>query len=132
VLLKILRITNPTVWRKDIGGDVKVGLTSSLNLDMTVNPDFSQVDVDQQVINLNRYELFFPEKRQFFLENGDLFANFGYADIRPFFSRRVGLECTHSFGHRLTGKIDKDWRVGVMDVQTGQSGTANLPGKTLG
>jgi hypothetical protein len=119
-------------YRKDIGGDVKVALTSSLNLDMTVNPDFSQVDVDQQVINLNRYELFFPEKRQFFLENGDLFSNFGYADIRPFFSRRIGLNAPIRFGTRMTGKIDKNWRVGVMDVQTGQSGTANLPGQNFG
>lgn len=122
----------PAVWRTDVGGDVKVGLTSSLNLDMTVNPDFSQVDVDQQVINLNRYELFFPEKRQFFLENGDLFANFGYSDIRPFFSRRIGLNAPIRFGTRLTGKIDKDWRVGVMDVQTGQSNSANLPGQNFG
>nr|WP_294941364.1 DUF5916 domain-containing protein [uncultured Mucilaginibacter sp.] len=121
-----------TDWRKDIGGDVKIGLTSSLNLDMTVNPDFSQVDVDQQVINLNRYELFFPEKRQFFLENGDLFSNFGYADIRPFFSRRVGLNAPIRFGTRLTGKINKDWRVGVMDVQTGQTGINNLPGQNFG
>lgn len=120
------------VYRKEIGGDVKVGLTSSLNLDLTVNSDFSQVDVDQQVINLNRYELFFPEKRQFFLENGDLFANFGYADIRPFFSRRVGLNAPIRAGARLTGKIDKDWRIGVMDVQTGQSGSANLPGQNFG
>jgi hypothetical protein len=123
---------NKVSYRKDIGGDVKVALTSSLNLDMTVNPDFSQVDVDQQVINLNRYELFFPEKRQFFLENGDLFSNFGYADIRPFFSRRIGLNAPIRFGTRMTGKIDKDWRVGVMDVQTGQSGTANLPGQNFG
>jgi len=120
------------VYRKEIGGDVKVGLTSSLNLDMTVNPDFSQVDVDQQVINLNRYELFFPEKRQFFLENGDLFANFGYADIRPFFSRRVGLNAPIRAGARLTGKIDKDWRIGVMDIQTGQSSSDNLPGQNFG
>jgi hypothetical protein len=121
-----------TNWRKDIGGDVKIGLTSSLNLDLTVNPDFSQVDVDQQVINLNRYELFFPEKRQFFLENGDLFSNFGYADIRPFFSRRVGLNAPIRFGTRLTGKINKDWRVGVMDVQTGQTDINNLPGQNFG
>jgi hypothetical protein len=119
-------------YRKEIGGDVKVALNSSLNLDMTVNPDFSQVDVDQQVINLDRYELFFPEKRQFFLENGDLFSNFGYADIRPFFSRRIGLNAPIRFGARMTGKIDKNWRVGVMDVQTGQSGTANLPGQNFG
>ncbi|MBK0380635.1 carbohydrate binding family 9 domain-containing protein [Mucilaginibacter segetis] len=111
----------PVSWRKDAGGDAKVALTSSLNLDLTVNPDFSQVEVDQQVINLNRYELFFPEKRQFFLENGDLFSNFGYSDIRPFFSRRIGLNAPIRFGTRLTGKINKDWRVGVMDLQTGEA-----------
>jgi len=121
-----------TDFRKAAGADVKIGLTSSLNLDLTVNPDFSQVDVDQQVINLNRYELFFPEKRQFFLENGDLFSNFGYADIRPFFSRRIGLNAPIHFGSRLTGKLNKDWRVGLMDVQTGQSATSNLPGQNFG
>lgn len=121
-----------TTWRKDVGGDVKIGLTSSLNLDLTVNPDFSQVDVDQQVVNLNRYELFFPEKRQFFLENGDLFANFGYADIRPFFSRRIGLNAPIRFGTRLTGKIDKDWRVGVMDIQTGASDVVAAPAQNYG
>ncbi|WP_225976431.1 DUF5916 domain-containing protein [Mucilaginibacter ginsenosidivorax] len=121
-----------TDWKKEIGGDAKIGLTSSLNLDLTVNPDFSQVDVDQQVVNLNRYELFFPEKRQFFLENGDLFANFGYADIRPFFSRRIGLNAPIRFGTRLTGKLDKDWRVGLMDIQTGTSNDALTPAQNYG
>ncbi|MEO8712475.1 MAG: DUF5916 domain-containing protein, partial [Parafilimonas sp.] len=65
------------------GVDAKISFSTSLNLDLTVHPDFSQVEVDQQLINLSRYELFFPEKRQFFLENGDLFGNFGYGDIRP-------------------------------------------------
>ena len=111
----------PTDYSYDIGGDAKISLTSSLNLDLTVNPDFSQVDVDQQVINLNRFELFFPEKRQFFLENGDLFNNFGYTDIRPFFSRRIGLDAPIQFGARVTGKINKQWRVGMMDLQTGHS-----------
>jgi hypothetical protein len=119
-------------WKKEIGGDAKVSVTSSLNLDLTVNPDFSQVDVDQQVVNLNRYELFFPEKRQFFLENGDLFANFGYADIRPFFSRRIGLNAPIRFGARLTGKLDKDWRVGLMDIQTGASDIAATPAENFG
>jgi hypothetical protein len=81
----------PTDYRKEIGADAKIALSSSLNLDLTVNPDFSQVEVDKQVTNLDRFELFFPERRQFFLENADLFANFGYANIRPFFSRRIGL-----------------------------------------
>lgn len=102
----------------DIGADAKIALTSSLNLDLTVNPDFSQVEVDRQVTNLDRFELFFPERRQFFLENGDLFANFGYASNRPFFSRRIGLGVPIQYGARLSGKINKDWRVGIMDIQT--------------
>ena len=107
------------VYQHKIGGDAKIGITSSLNLDLTVNPDFSQVDVDQQVTNLSRFELFFPEKRQFFLENGDQFSNFGYPNIRPFFSRRIGLDAPIQFGARLSGKLDKNWRIGVMDMQTG-------------
>lgn len=110
----------PLATRGDIGMDGKVAIGSALNLDLTVNPDFSQVDVDQQVTNLSRYELFFPEKRQFFLENGDQFTNFGYATIRPFFSRRIGLNGVPiRFGARLSGKLNKDWRIGMMDMQTG-------------
>ena len=75
----------PEKWRGDAGLDAKIAVTSSLNLDLTVNPDFSQVDVDKQVTNLDRFELFFPERRQFFLENGDQFTNFGYSGIRPSF-----------------------------------------------
>lgn len=107
-------------WKKsaDIGGDIKVGITPSLNLDLTVNPDFSQVDVDVQQTNLDRFELFFPERRQFFLENADIFANFGYANLRPFFSRRIGLGMPIQFGARLSGKLDKNWRIGVLDTQT--------------
>jgi Domain of unknown function (DUF5916)/Carbohydrate family 9 binding domain-like len=122
----------PTEFRREVGGDAKVSVTPSLNLDVTVNPDFSQVDVDQQVINLNRYELFFPEKRQFFLENGDLFSNFGYSDIRPFFSRRIGLNQPIDFGTRLTGKLDKDWRIGLMDIQTGSSDLNSLGADNYG
>ena len=122
----------PTDYRYDIGGDAKIAVTSSLNLDLTINPDFSQVDVDQQVINLNRFELFFPEKRQFFLENGDLFNNFGYQDIRPFFSRRIGLNAPIQFGARLTGKINKQWRVGLMDLQTGHSNDNDVAAQNFG
>ncbi|MDB5006841.1 MAG: hydrolase [Mucilaginibacter sp.] len=100
------------------GGDAKIAITSSLNLDLTVNPDFSQVDADKQVTDLSRYELFYPETRQFFIENGDQFSNFGYASIRPFFSRRIGLTSNIIGGFRLSGKLDKDWRIGVMDMQT--------------
>jgi len=113
----------PNRYKTNVGGDVKIGLSPSLNLDLTVNPDFSQVDVDVQQTNLNRFELFFPERRQFFLENADLFANFGYATIRPFFSRRIGLGVPIQFGARMSGKLNKNWRIGVLDVQTGSQDT---------
>ncbi len=111
----------PNALKADVGFDAKVALTSSINMDLTVNPDFSQVEVDQQQTNLDRFELLFPEKRQFFLENGDLFSNFGYQTIRPFFSRRIGLNTPIRFGARISGKINKDWRIGLMDMQTGKN-----------
>jgi hypothetical protein len=120
-----------TSFRHEVGADAKIGITSSLNLDLTVNPDFSQVDVDQQVTNLSRFELFFPEKRQFFLENGDQFSNFGYTSIRPFFSRRIGLDAPIRFGARLSGKLDRNWRLGIMDMQTGHVDSAGLPAQNF-
>ncbi|WP_223308437.1 DUF5916 domain-containing protein [Maribacter polysiphoniae] len=117
---------------KKVGGDVKIGLTSSLNLDLTVNPDFSQVEVDRQVTNLDRFELFFPEKRQFFLENGDLFANFGYSSIRPFFSRRIGLGVPIRAGARVSGNLNEKWRLGVMDMQTAAVDATGLPSQNFG
>lgn len=120
-----------TSYRREIGMDAKISLTSSLNLDLTVNPDFSQVEVDRQVTNLDRFELFFPERRQFFLENGDLFANFGYSTIRPFFSRRIGLNAPIQFGARLSGKINKDWRIGAMNMQTGEVSEEGLPSQNF-
>ena len=116
-----------TDYRKEIGADLKIGITSALNLDLTVNPDFSQVEVDKQVTNLDRFELFFPERRQFFLENADIFGNFGYTNVRPFFSRRIGLNVPIQFGARLSGKLNKDWRIGIMDMQTKAVGEMDLP-----
>lgn len=118
-------------FRKEIGTDAKIALSSSLNLDLTVNPDYSQVEVDRQVTNLDRFELFFPERRQFFLENNDLFGNFGFTNIRPFFSRRIGLGVPISFGARLSGNIDKNWRVGAMDMQTKKIGEQGLPAQNF-
>ena len=112
-----------THYRKDFGFDAKLGLSSSLNLDLTYNPDFSQAEVDDQVTNLERFELYFPEKRQFFLENSDLFGNYGNVNINPFFSRRIGLDAPVNAGARLSGKLGKDWRLGVMDMQTGEEGS---------
>jgi Domain of unknown function (DUF5916) len=109
--------TNPT-FRKDFGGDAKIALSSALNLDLTLNPDFSQVDVDRQVTNLSRFELFFPERRQFFLENADLFNNFGLDGLRPFFSRRIGLNVPITYGARVSGKLNNNLRIGAMNIQT--------------
>ncbi len=116
-----------TGYDTNAGIDAKIAVTPALNLDLTVNPDFSQVEVDQQVTNLSRFELFFPERRQFFLENSDLFANFGFDEIRPFFSRRIGLNAPIQYGGRLSGKLNKDWRIGAMDIQTGNVGGDSIP-----
>jgi len=126
----------PTEATSEIGFDAKIAISPSLNLDLTVNPDFSQVEVDRQVINLTRFEFGFPERRQFFLENSDLFAQPGFPDSRPFFSRRIGLardtlgnvqQVPITYGARLSGKISKDWRLGVMNMQTGSDKSLGLP-----
>ena len=124
--LKALPTTSE--FPKGIGMDAKIAVTPSLNLDLTVNPDFSQVEVDKQVTNLSRFELFFPERRQFFLENNDLFGTFGFPDTRPFFSRRIGITRNPNTGlnqqvpilagARLSGKLNDDWRIGLMNMQT--------------
>jgi hypothetical protein len=101
-----------------IGFDGKIGLSSSLNLDLTVNPDFSTVEVDRQQTNITRFELFFPERRQFFLENSDLFSNFGARRSRVFFSRRIGLQSSLLFGARLSGQVGNGLRVGLLNAQT--------------
>lgn len=108
----------PTDFSADAGIDAKIAVSSSLNLDITVNPDFSQVEVDEQVTNLDRFELFFPERRRFFLENKDLFTDFGHEEIRPFFSRRIGLNTPVIAGVRLSGKLDEKWRLGLLNMQT--------------
>ncbi|HZI68321.1 MAG TPA: DUF5916 domain-containing protein [Hanamia sp.] len=122
---------SPIELKHEVGLDAKVAVTSSLNLDLTVNPDFSQVEVDKQVTNLDRYELFFPERRQFFLENGDQINNFGYSDIRPFFSRRIGLGIPIDYGGRLSGNLNKKWRVTLMDMQTAKQNDLALPAQNF-
>ncbi|MEL7220806.1 MAG: DUF5916 domain-containing protein [Bacteroidota bacterium] len=122
----------------NIGGDAKVAVTSGLNLDLTVNPDFSQVEVDQQVVNLSRFEVRFPERRQFFLENSDLFGSFGNSfRANPFFSRRIGVASDTTdesfstpiyYGARLSGKLGNDWRVGLLNMQTASDVERLYPG----
>ncbi len=119
------------------GFDLKYAITPGLNLDLTVNPDFSQVEVDRQVTNLDRFEIFFPERRQFFLENADLFSGLGNRGTRPFFSRRIGIardtltgqniQNKIPFGMRLNGKVSDDLRLGVLSMQAGSDASIGLP-----
>ncbi len=106
----------------EIGLDAKIPIGSGFKMDLTVNPDFSTVDVDQQVTNLSRFSIFFPEKRTFFLENNDLFSSFGTWGVRPFFSRTIGLNNGELvpilFGARITGNLSDNTRLGAMNVQT--------------
>ena len=109
------------------GGDIKLAIGNGLNLDVTINPDFSNVEVDNIVTNLTRFEISLPEKRQFFIDNGDLFSQFGSSrEASPFFSRRIGIARDADGntiqnrilgGIRLSGKINKDWRLGILSVQ---------------
>jgi hypothetical protein len=131
--------SNPV--KPTFGGDAKISVGPALNLDLTVNPDFSQVEVDEQVTNLDRFEIFFPERRQFFLENADLFADFGTLNVRPFFSRRIGVDRDETtgqnvqnqilFGGRLSGKLNEDWRIGLMNMQTATDDSRGIAGKNF-
>ena len=119
------------------GADIKIPIGSSLNLDLTINPDFSQVEVDDQIVNLTRFEISLPEKRQFFTENSDLFSDFGNSrDGLPFFSRRIGvakdvngntIENRITSGMRLSGKINKNLRIGFLNMITEEDTKNNIP-----
>ena len=109
------------------GGDLKIAVGNGLNLDITLNPDFSNVEVDNIITNLTRFEISLPEKRQFFIDNRDLFGNFGgRREAIPFFSRRIGIardaegntiQNNILGGVRLSGKLDENWRLGVLSIQ---------------
>ncbi len=134
-LVKNYEDDEPTELGYDIGGDAKIAITPGLNLDLTVNPDFSQVEVDRQITDLSRFEIFFPERRQFFLENADLFGDFGTNSINPFFSRRIGIAENNDgdivqnriyAGARLSGKVSEDLRVGVLNMQTASDESSGI------
>lgn len=112
-----------TDLRHDVGFDVKYGINSAITLDITVNTDFAQVEVDDQQVNLTRFPLFFPEKRDFFLENAGIFSFGTPREVDLFFSRRIGLESGVEIpiraGARLSGKIDK-FQLGLLSIQTGE------------
>ncbi len=121
-----------------VGGDAKFTIGNSLNLDVTINPDFSQVEVDNVITNLTRFEVNLPERRQFFIENNDLFADFG--DPRaanPFFSRRIGIatdidgNSTQNdiiAGARLSGKLNNNFRIGLLNIQTANDTDQEIAG----
>jgi hypothetical protein len=104
------------------GLDLKYSLTSSLTLDGTFNTDFAQVEVDDEQINLTRFDLFFPEKRPFFLENSGFFDFGSPQQTEIFFSRRIGIDESGALvpidaGLRLSGKVGS-YNLGLLNVQT--------------
>ncbi len=119
------------------GGDAKISIGNGMNLDVTLNPDFSNVEVDNFVTNLTRFEVSLPERRQFFIDNNDLFGSFGNGrDANPFFSRRIGIaedkdgetiENGIIGGIRLSGKLNKNWRLGLLNIQTEEDKLNEIP-----
>jgi len=127
--LRTSETTRATDAIRDIGLDARYGLTAGLNMDVTINTDFAQVEVDEQQVNLTRFGLFYPEKRDFFLENSNFFtmgtgAAFTTAPVQTdlFFSRRIGLSDAGTpipilGGVRVAGKSGAN-NIGVLDIQT--------------
>lgn len=113
-------------WTREIGGDVKYSISNNATLDLTLNTDFAQVEADDQQINLTRFSLFFPEKRQFFQERAGIFDFRTGGFSRLFHSRRIGLTedgrpVRLLGGARLAGRFGA-WDIGVLNMQTARSG----------
>jgi hypothetical protein len=134
------RVSTPPVsnrFDRDIGLDAKYGITSNVTLDVTLNTDFAQVEIDEQQVNLTRFSLFFPEKRDFFLEGQGIFdfANTGNNGFRQpdvpimFFSRRIGLEDGQPVpirgGARLTGRVSRT-SIGLLNIETAERSSTQL------
>ena len=118
-----------TIGDGDFGADLKYSITPSMTLDLTYNTDFAQVEVDEEQINLDRFNLFFPEKRPFFLENAGLFSVGRPGQVEIFFSRRIGIDDAGGQvpilgGARLSGKVGGDTNVGFVNMQTEAVGGA--------
>lgn len=120
---KDFEVTDPsTEWSADAGGDLKYSVTPSLTLDLTYNTDFAQVEVDDQQVNLDRFNLFFPEKRPFFLENAGQFSVGSPGEVDLFFSRRIGIGDEGNIvpiigGARLSGKLNRT-NIGFLSMWT--------------
>ena len=128
---------NESLNHVSTGVDLKIPIGNGLNLDLTYNPDFSQAEVDDEIVNLKRFEVKLPEKRQFFLQNSDLFSNFGaLRTITPFFTRRIGLarnkegkfvENDILGGIRLSGKITNGLKIGFLSMLTEDDVVNEIP-----
>ncbi|MGE0773039.1 MAG: DUF5916 domain-containing protein [Cyclobacteriaceae bacterium] len=118
-------VPSETEVRPDAGADIKYSVTPSLTLDLTYNTDFAQVEVDQQQINLDRFNLFFPEKRPFFLENAGFFSVGSPGEVDLFFSRRIGIGNNGQLvpivgGARLSGRVEKT-NIGILSMFTDEA-----------
>ncbi len=112
-----LSSTTESEFVRDAGVDIKYGISSNLTLDLTVNTDFAQVEADNVQINLDRFSLFFPEKREFFLERSGLFSFGDSRQTETFFSRRIGIDNDILAGARITGQAGP-FSIGLLDIQT--------------
>lgn len=125
----------------DSGGEINISLTPQMTGSITVNTDFAETEADTRRVNLTRFSLFYPEKRDFFLQDSTLFqfgwegGRHGGANLRPYFSRRIGLagngeEIPIEYGTRLAGRV-KDLDLGLLAVHTGADSTAEAPAGNL-
>ncbi len=122
-------------FEREVGLDVKYNINSTLTLDVTVNTDFAQVEADDQQVNLTRFSLFFPEKRQFFQERAGIFEfSLGGRD-RLFHSRRIGVADGDLVrilgGARLVGRVGR-WDLGIINMQTARTSELDLPSENFG
>ena len=116
-------IASGTVNEQELGFDFKYTITPSLVLDGTYNTDFAQVEADDLQVNLDRFSLFFPEKRPFFLENAGQFSVGNPREVELFFSRRIGVgaggaQLPIDGGARLSGKIGGNTNIGLLQMRT--------------
>ena len=120
-------------WARNAGVDVKYNVTSNLTLDTTINPDFAQAEADDEQVNLSRFSLFFPEKRQFFQERSGIFSFNFIGRARLFHSRQIGIQDNERVpiigGARLVGRVG-NWDLGFLDMQTARKG--DLPTENFG
>ncbi|RMG21482.1 MAG: hydrolase, partial [Bacteroidetes bacterium] len=126
------QVDDKTQYRGEVGADIKYSITPSMTLDLTYNTDFAQVEVDEQQVNLDRFNLFFPEKRPFFLENAGQFSVGSPGEVDLFFSRRIGIGTSRQRvpiigGARLSGKLNKT-NVGFLSMFTEEVPAADLGG----